>query len=124
VLQHGELITAVELPNTPFFARSAYLKVRDRASFEFALVSVAAALEVKEGTITAARVALGGVGTKPWRAVEAEKALVGARGGEPAFAAAAKAALQGARPQKYNAFKIELARRAVVRALGTVAAMA
>ena len=124
VLQHGELITAVELPNTPFFARSAYLKVRDRASFEFALVSVAAALEVKDGAISAARVALGGVATKPWRAVEAEKALVGARAGEAAFAAAAKAALQGARPQKYNAFKVELARRAVVRALGTVAAMA
>jgi xanthine dehydrogenase YagS FAD-binding subunit len=124
VLQHGELITAVELPNTPFFARSHYLKVRDRASFEFALVSVGAALEVKDGAITAARVALGGVATKPWRSAEAEKALIGARPGDAAFAAAAKAALQRARPQKFNAFKIELARRAVVRALGTVAGMA
>jgi xanthine dehydrogenase YagS FAD-binding subunit len=124
VLQHGELITAVELPNTAFFSRSHYLKVRDRASFEFALASVAAALEVKDGTITAARVALGGVATKPWRAVEAEKVLVGARPEEATYTAAARAALQGARPQKYNAFKIELARRAIVRALTTVAGMA
>ena len=123
VLQHGELITAVELPNTPFFARSHYLKVRDRAAFEFALVSVAAALEVKDGTITAARVALGGVATKPWRAVEAEKALVGARAEDAAFAAAARAALQGARPQNFNAFKIELARRVIVRVLTVVAAL-
>src|SRR5262249_31391045 len=77
VLQHGELITAVELPSREFFARSHYLKVRDRASFEFALASVAAALEIKDGKITLARVALGGVATKPWRAAEAEKALVG-----------------------------------------------
>jgi xanthine dehydrogenase YagS FAD-binding subunit len=124
VLQHGELVTAVELPNTPFFSRSHYLKVRDRASFEFALVSVAAALEVKDGTITAARVALGGVATKPWRAVEAEKVLASARAEGATYKAAAGAALQGARPQKDNAFKIELARRAVVRALGTVAGKA
>src|SRR5947209_19955197 len=123
VLQHGELITAVELPNTPFFARSHYLKVRDRAAFEFALVSVAAALEVKDGKITAARVALGGVATKPWRAVEAEKLLVGAKPEEAAYAAAAKAALQGAKPQKFNAFKIELAKQAIVRALGVVGEM-
>jgi xanthine dehydrogenase YagS FAD-binding subunit len=123
-LQHGELILAVELPNTAFFSRSHYLKVRDRASFEFALASVAAALEVKEGKITAARVALGGVATKPWRAVEAEKVLVGAKPEEATYAAAAKAALGGARPQKYNAFKIELARRTIVRALTTVGGMA
>ena len=123
VLRHGELITAVELPNTPFFARSHYLKVRDRASFEFALASVAAALEVKEGKITAARLALGGVATKPWRAVEAEKVLVGARPEKAAYVAAAKAALQGARPQKFNAFKIELAKHAIVRALGVVGDM-
>ncbi len=123
VLQHGELITAVELPNQPFFARSHYLKVRDRASFEFALVSVAAALEVRDGKITAARLALGGVATKPWRAAEAEKGLIGARPEEGAYQAAAKAALQGAKPQKYNAFKIELAQRAIVRALTTVSEM-
>src|SRR5205807_10424616 len=101
-----------------------YLKGRDRASFEFALASVAAALEVKDGKITAARVALGGVGTKPWRSVEAEKALVGAKPEEAAYAAAARAALRGARPQKFNAFKIELARRAIVRALTIVGDMA
>ncbi len=124
VLEHGELITAVELPNTTFFARSHYLKVRDRTSFEFALASVAAALEVKDGKITAARVALGGVATKPWRATEAEKVLVGAKPEEGTYAAAAKAALQGAKPQKFNAFKIELARRTIVRALITVGGMA
>ena len=123
VLEHGELITAVELPATAFFARSHYLKVRDRAAFEFALASVAAALEVKDGKITAARVALGGVASKPWRAFAAEKALVGARPEQAAYAAAAKAALEGAKPQKHNAFKIELARRAVVRALTTVGGM-
>ncbi len=123
VLRHGELITAVELPNTPFFARSHYLKVRDRASFEFALASVAAALEVKDGKISAARIALGGVATKPWRAFEAEKVLVGAKPEEATYAAAAREAMRGARPQKFNAFKIELARHAIVRALGVVGDM-
>jgi xanthine dehydrogenase YagS FAD-binding subunit len=123
VLQHGELITAVEVPPTPFFRRSHYLKVRDRAAFEFALASAAVALEVKDGKVTAARVALGGVATKPWRAAEAEQVLVGAKPHEATYAAAAKAALQGARPQKHNAFKVELARRVIVRALTTVAAL-
>ncbi len=117
VLEHGELITAVDLPSTPFFARSHYLKVRDRASFAFALASAAVALNVQDGKIVAARVALGGVATKPWRAVEAEKLLVGKKPGETTYAAAAKAALQAARPRKFNAFKIELARRTIVRAL-------
>jgi xanthine dehydrogenase YagS FAD-binding subunit len=117
VLQPGELITAVELPATAFFRRSHYLKVRDRASFEFALASAAVALEVKDGKITAARVALGGVATKPWRSAEAEKTLVNAKPGEDVYAAAAKAALQGAKPQKHNAFKIELAKRVIMRAL-------
>jgi xanthine dehydrogenase YagS FAD-binding subunit len=123
VLQHGELITAVTLPNTAFFRRSHYLKVRDRAAFEFALASAAVALEVQDGKITAARLALGGVATKPWRAVEAEKVLVGAKPAEEAYVAAAKAALKEAKPQKYNAFKIELARRVIVRALTVVGAM-
>src|SRR3982750_1098260 len=96
VLQHGELITAVELPATTFFRRSHYLKVRDRTSFEFALASAAVALEVKDRTITAARVALGGVATRPWRSAEAEKTLVGVRRGEDAYAAAARAALKDA----------------------------
>jgi xanthine dehydrogenase YagS FAD-binding subunit len=120
VLEHGELITAVELPDREWFRHSHYLKVRDRASFEFALASVAAILDVHDGKIRSPRVALGGVATKPWRSVEAEKALVGARPEEAAYQAAARAALEGARPQKYNAFKIELARRAIVRALTTV----
>ena len=117
VLQHGELITAVELPATAFFRRSHYLKVRDRTSFEFALASAAVALEVKDGTITAARVALGGVATKPWRSAEAEKALVGAKPSDEAYATAANVALKDAKPQKHNAFKIELAKRVIVRAL-------
>ena len=124
VLEHGELITAVHLPATPFFARSHYLKVRDRASFEFALVSVAAALEVKDGKITAARVALGGVAAKPWRSEEAEKALVGSRPEEATYRAAARAAMKDARPRRFNAFKVELARRAIVRTLSVVGGMA
>jgi xanthine dehydrogenase YagS FAD-binding subunit len=123
-LRHGELITAVELPATAFFARSHYLKVRDRASFEFALTSVASALEIKAGKITAARVALGGVATKPWRATAAEKVLLGEKPGKSAYAAAARAALRGARAYKHNAFKAELARRAIVRALTVVGEMA
>jgi xanthine dehydrogenase YagS FAD-binding subunit len=122
-LQPGELITGVELPTTPFFRRSHYLKVRDRASFEFALASAAVALEVKDGKITAARVALGGVATKPWRSAEAEKALVGSRPGEEAYVNVANAALEGAKAQKHNAFKIELAKRVIVRALTKVGNM-
>jgi xanthine dehydrogenase YagS FAD-binding subunit len=123
VLQHGELITAVELPNTPFFKRSHYLKARDRAAFEFALASAAVCLEIKDNKITQARVGLGGVATKPWRSAEAEKALVGAKSEARTYTAAAQAALKGARPQKFNAFKIELARRVIVRALTVVAEM-
>ncbi|HZF08532.1 MAG TPA: xanthine dehydrogenase family protein subunit M [Thermoanaerobaculia bacterium] len=126
VLEHGELITAVELPATPWFARSHYLKVRDRASYEFALASAAVALDMsggRGGTIRAARVALGGVGTKPWRSPEAEQALLGKKADESTFRAAAQAALQSARPQKHNAFKIELAKRTLTRTLATTAAM-
>ena len=121
VLEHGELITAVDLPAAGWFARSAYVKVRDRASYEFALASAAVALDLTGGTIRQARVALGGVATKPWRAHVAEKALAGARPGESAWRAAADAALAGAKPQKDNAFKVELARRVIVRALTTAA---
>jgi xanthine dehydrogenase YagS FAD-binding subunit len=123
VLEEGELITAVELPVTPFFRKSHYLKVRDRASFEFALASAAVALEVKDGRITAARVALGGVATKPWRSLEAEKTLVGAKPDEVVYAAAAKAAMDRAKAQNHNAFKIELAKRVIVRALTAVGSM-
>ncbi len=98
--------------------RSAYLKLRDRASYEFALVSVAAGVELDgDDRIAAARLALGGVGTVPWRAVEAEDVLTGASPGEAAFRRAADAALAGARPRAHNGFKAELARRAIVRAL-------
>ena len=124
VLQHGDLITAIELPADPVLARSHYLKVRDRASYEFALSSAAVALDVHDGSIRHARVALGGVATKPWRSDEAEHALVGKPANNDTFKAAATAALAQAKPQKYNAFKIELAKRTIVRALQTVAAMA
>lgn len=124
VLDRGELIVAVDLPAAPFTKRSHYLKVRDRASYAFAMVSVAVALEMKNGAIAAARVALGGVGTKPWRAYEAEKALVNKTLSQDVFQAAATAAVQGAKPQKHNAFKVELAKRTVVCALTTVGGMA
>jgi xanthine dehydrogenase YagS FAD-binding subunit len=124
VLDHGELITAVELPAVAWFARSHYLKVRDRASYEFALASAAVALDLEGGAgsrIRAARVALGGVATKPWRSPEAEAALTGAKAEEATYRAAAEAALQGARPRKDNGFKIELAKRTLARALATAA---
>src|SRR5207248_10276448 len=91
VLEPAELITWVELPPTPFAANSQYIKVRDRASYAFALVSVAAALDVEGGRIRGARLALGGVGTKPWRAFEAEHALVGRTADESSFQRAADA---------------------------------
>jgi xanthine dehydrogenase YagS FAD-binding subunit len=117
VLEHGELITHVELPASPFAARSTYLKVRDRASYAFALASAAVALDVQGGVIREARVALGGVATKPWRSLEAEKALAGQPPTRASFQRAAAAALQGARPRKDNKFKIELSQRCIVRAL-------
>jgi xanthine dehydrogenase YagS FAD-binding subunit len=123
VLEPGELITAVELPSLPFATRSLYLKVRDRASFAFALAAAAVALDLRDGAIHDARVALGGVGTKPWRSHEAERALVGAQPGRDVFSRAADAALAGAVPREHNAFKIELARRTLVRALTRVAAL-
>jgi xanthine dehydrogenase YagS FAD-binding subunit len=117
VVQPGELITYVTLPKSPFAAHSAYVKLRDRASYEFALASAAAALELEGNRIRAVRVVLGGVATKPWRAQEAERVLHGATVDATTLRAAAEAAMQGARPQRHNAFKIELAKRAIVRAL-------
>ncbi len=122
-LKQGELITAVILPNLPFAAKSHYLKVRDRASYEFALTSAAVALDISNGKINNSRIALGGVGTKPWRSLAAEKVLNGAPANAQTFRAAAEAALAGAKPQKYNAFKVELAKRTIVRALETVGGM-
>lgn len=124
VLDHGELIVAVELPALPWFARSAYVKVRDRASYDFALASAAVALDINDGKIRNARVALGGAATKPWRSTEAEKSLTGQPPEEQAFRAAAEAALDGARAWKDNGFKIELSKRTLVRALQTAAAQA
>jgi xanthine dehydrogenase YagS FAD-binding subunit len=113
VLEPGELITAVELPALPFAAHSTYRKVRDRASYAFALVSVAAALEVEGGTVQDVRLALGGVASKPWRAWKAEEALRGRPATEDSFRAAAEAELADARPLRDNAFKLELARRTI-----------
>jgi xanthine dehydrogenase YagS FAD-binding subunit len=120
VLRRGELITALEIPDLPFARRSTYLKVRDRASYEFALTSAAVAVEVKDGKIRAARVALGGVGTKPWRAHEAERVLEGSAPRESVYRQAAEAALAGARPGSQNKFKLELAKETIVRALEQV----
>jgi xanthine dehydrogenase YagS FAD-binding subunit len=122
VLLPGELITAIEVPAAPITRRSLYRKVRDRASFEFALASAAVALMSEGGTIRQARIALGGVGTKPWRARAAEEALVGTKLALASFAAAADRAVEGARPLEQNRFKVNLARRTVVRALATIGA--
>ncbi len=123
VLAPGDLITAIRLPDASnFAANSRYLKIRERTSYAFAVVSAAAALHLKDGKIAAARLALGGVAAKPWRPTAAEAALVGATPGPDAFARAADAAIADARPSGDNAFKIELARRIVVRALTRAAA--
>jgi xanthine dehydrogenase YagS FAD-binding subunit len=116
-LAHGELIVAVELPPLPLAQGSLYLKYRDRQSYEFALVSVAAAVAVEDGVVSAARLALGGVGTVPWRARLAEQHLLGAPATPERFAAAAAAELAAATPRPDNAFMVALARRAIVRGL-------
>ena len=122
VLEHGELIVAVEVPYFSWFNNSHYLKIRDRANYEFALVSVAIALEVEKDIIKSARLALGGVGTKPWRCQEAEMVLQGQPINEATFTTVAEAALVGAKPLEYNQFKIDLAKRAIIRAVSTVVA--
>ena len=116
-LQHGELIVAIEIPKNNFANNSYYLKVRDRASYAFALVAVAAALETSGRDIKQARVVLGSVAHKPWRSAEAEKALVGKPATEETFKVAAEAALKDAKPLAHNAYKVELGKRAVVLAL-------
>ena len=122
VLSPGEFITAIDLPPLAAARRSTYRKVRDRASYAFALVSAAVALDVQGGTVRDARVALGGLATKPWRARDAERALLGRPATEANFRAAAEVALKGAVPYSENAFKIELAKRTIVRALTEVSA--
>jgi xanthine dehydrogenase YagS FAD-binding subunit len=121
VMMPGDLITHVTLPALPKGARSFYLKLRDRASYEFALASAAVVLATEDGTIRHARVAMGGVGTVPWRSPEAERALVGKPPDAATFAAAASAALANARAQSANGFKIELAKRCLTHALTTAA---
>ena len=122
VLEPGDLITHVSLPAPSSGSKHLYLKLRDRASYEFALASAAVVLSVASGKITRARIALGGVGTKPWRSPEAEAALTGKPANDPTFRQAAEAALQGAKPQSENRFKIELAKRCLTYALRTAAA--
>ncbi|MFJ4467754.1 FAD binding domain-containing protein [Streptomyces sp. NPDC089424] len=121
VLNHGELITEVEIPLLPEGTRSHYIKVRDRVSYEFALTSAGVALELDGDTIREARIGLGGVGTIPWRAWGAEEVLRGTRASEGTFREAAEAALEGARTLPGTAFKVELAKRTLVRTLETVA---
>jgi len=121
-LKQGEFITSIDLPALPYANRSLYIKVRDRASYAFALASVAVALDVNAGAIRNARIAFGGIGTKPWRSTEAERTLIGKPANEGVFRAAANAALADAHPHRDNRFKIELAKRTLVRALTEVSA--
>jgi xanthine dehydrogenase YagS FAD-binding subunit len=116
-IHKGELIRAVEIPPAPPAASAVYRKVRDRASYEFALVAVAALLTIEDGRIATARIALGGVATKPWRSREAETVLTGSPPDQPTFEAAASAAMEDARPRTHNAYKIDLARRTIALAL-------
>lgn len=122
-LRPGELITAVELPSLPFAVRSTYRKVRDRSSYAFALVSVAAALELDNGIVKEVRIALGGVAHKPWRALKAEASLQGQPAAEAAFQRCAEAELTEARPLSDNGFKVELAKRTITAVLMDLAAV-
>jgi xanthine dehydrogenase YagS FAD-binding subunit len=120
-LEPGELITAIHIPPLAFAKNSRYRKVRDRASYAFALVSVAAALQIEDGTIRNVRLALGGVAHKPWRAYAAENTLTGAKANRETFERAAKAELSEARGYGYNDFKIELAKRTIAGTLSELA---
>ena len=115
-LEHGELITHIVISNLPAARRSHYLKVRDRASYEFALASAAVVLDLEGDTIRGARLGLGGIATKPWRAIEAEHVLTGRRASDDTFRDAAEVALAGAVAREHNHFKVELAKRTIVRA--------
>lgn len=122
-LDHGELIVAIEIPTLPLARRSFYIKVRDRSSYEFALVSIATALRIEGGVISDVRLALGGIATKPWRARRAEQVLIGAPAERASFVQAAREELAAAVPRRFNAFKVELAERTIVRALETATMM-
>jgi xanthine dehydrogenase YagS FAD-binding subunit len=123
-LQKGELIIAVEIPDSPFTKNVHYLKVRDRASYAFALVSVAAALDLNGKTIKNARLAMGGVAHKPWRLKDAEKSLTGKQATEENFRQAAEIAMQGAKAFEHNAFKLKMGPNTIVEALKTAAGIA
>jgi len=116
-LNPGELITSIEIPTNNFANKSYYLKVRDRSSYAFALISVAAALEMNGNIIKQARIGMGGVAHKPWRATAAEKFLVGKTATEANFKLAAVAEMKLAKPLEHNKYKVELGKRAIVRAL-------
>ena len=120
-LRPGELITAVELPSLPLAQHSIYRKVRDRASYAFALISVAAAMEVENGNVKDVRLALGGVAHKPWRALKLEASLQGRPATAESFLAAAEAELEDAKPLSHNGFKVELAKRTIVAVLAELA---
>lgn len=122
ILEPGDLITHVTLPPPISGSKQLYLKLRDRASYEFALASAAVVLTISNNKITRARIALGGVGTKPWRSPEAEAALTGKPANDATFRLSAEAALRNAKPQSENGFKIELAKRCLMHALRTAAA--
>jgi xanthine dehydrogenase YagS FAD-binding subunit len=120
VLEPGDLITHITLPSSSVLGagnKQVYLKLRDRASFEFALASAAVVISIMDGNVARARIALGGVGTKPWRSPEAEAALIGLPATDPNFRIAAEQALRGGKPQSENGFKIELAKRCLAHAL-------
>jgi len=123
VLEPGELIVSINIPAAAHARKSTYLKVRERTSYAYALASAAVGLDVQGDTIRSARVALGGVGTKPWRSPEAEKILTGAPATEATFRAAAAAAVRDAQPREQNRFKVELAQNTLVRALMELAAV-
>jgi xanthine dehydrogenase YagS FAD-binding subunit len=114
-LRPDELILAIDLPASPYATHSAYVKVRDRASYAFALVSAAAALDLSNGSIRSARLALGGVAHKPWRSQKAEALLTGKQAGEQAYRAAADEVLAGAKTYEHNAFKLAMAKETIVR---------
>jgi xanthine dehydrogenase YagS FAD-binding subunit len=123
-LQPDELIVAIDLPPSPYAEHCHYLKIRDRASYDFALVSVAAALELDGGIVRSARIAMGGVAHKPWRAEAAERLLTGQKPSAEAFEAAGREAVEGARPYPQNRFKVEMATRTVARALSMAGGLA
>jgi len=123
-LKPGELITEIRVPRLPWARRSAYRKIRDRESYEFALASVAVALDVDANNVRDARVAVGGVGTKPWNLPKVREALIGRPSNQQTFEAAAKLAAEGAKPLRHNAFKVELVQRTIVRALMNLGGLA